>query len=254
MTVRADLHAAIRWTKRALGMLAHQQTGTGPASAPTSSVSLDACVPRLEAVLLVADLFEQAGHIDSALTYTSEAVSIARISPRAINSIVLLHSLRIWYRAGSLRLISCVSDLLNDEMDLGLPEEKQDDVTDSVRAATKCLANLLNIGIDPEMSSKAIHASIPSLASTQVALQYRHVRYVEPEGPHGLSWDYALHGPLPQLGGGSSQPSLLPRVYRTLTRGCIQGVARDKRFNYNSSLLLFPASRVRHRGRQEEGV
>ena len=149
MTVRADHHAGIRWTKRALGMLSHHKMGAASQSnGSVISVALDACVPRLEAVLLVADLFEQAGHLEAALTYTSEAVSIAKVSPRAVNSIVLLHSLRIWYRAGSLRLISCVSDLLNDEMELGLPEEKRDDVTSSVRAATKYLARLLNIGID----------------------------------------------------------------------------------------------------------
>ena len=82
MTVRADHHAGIRWTKRALGMLSHHKMGvTSQSSGGVTSVSLDACVPRLEAVLLVADLFEQAGHIESRLTYTSEAVSIAKVKP-----------------------------------------------------------------------------------------------------------------------------------------------------------------------------
>ena len=57
--------------------------------------------------------------------------------------------------------------LLNDEMELGLPEEKRDDVTSSVRAATKCLARLLDIGIDPEIASSSIHESAPSLESIE---------------------------------------------------------------------------------------
>ena len=45
-----------------------------------------------------------------------------------------------------------------------------------MRAATKCLAKLLDLGIDPEVASKDTPASVPSLESIQETLQYRHTR------------------------------------------------------------------------------
>jgi hypothetical protein len=166
MCVWARHHSALRFTKRALSLLACDKSRGGG----LMTVTAEAAMPRLEAVLLVAELFEQSGQIDSSLAYISEAVSIAKVSPRAANSVVLLHSLRIWHRAGSLRLISCVSDLLNDE-EL-LPGEQHDEVTVRVREATAVLSGLLNIGIEAGGSCSSTQAR--SLEDEDAVLGYRH--------------------------------------------------------------------------------
>jgi len=164
MIASGDLRSSSFWAKRALSMtnLPNLRTCILPGDA---RCCLETTLPRLEAVILTAEVYEMSGSLDSALSYVSEAVAMAKLGSRALCSIVSLHTLRIWHRTGSLRLVSCLQDMLSvDEFSL---QDAHDDVTKACRAVAACLGPL----IAPEDDD---HVELPSVSEALAKLSFRY--------------------------------------------------------------------------------
>lgn len=174
---------AVKWARRALGAA---QTSS-PSSSSTSSahsdtpnvlsVGLETALPRLEAVLLLAETQEQAGNLEAALACTAEALALARMGSRALRSACALPCLRLWERTGSARLTTAASDVLYQ--DPHSIEELRDDVTASARDAVRCLSWLLQLDLEEETQLnstvyKQCRANQKHPEKLSKMLQYRH--------------------------------------------------------------------------------
>ena len=111
----------------------------------------DRCLPRLEALTMKAELFEQTGNFEKCLTYMSDAKALAKSISQTMVNLVAVQYIRIWHRLRSDRLTSAVSDLVSGcEYDSGMgmnggvgleysAEKNHDDVSKLILKAAKCL-------------------------------------------------------------------------------------------------------------------
>ena len=68
---------------------------------------------KVNGLLFVAELYDHCGNVDNCLSYISEAVSLAKYcESSSLSSIVSLHTIRIWYRLSSPRVVSLVQDVM----------------------------------------------------------------------------------------------------------------------------------------------
>ncbi|KAJ1432504.1 peptidase family C50-domain-containing protein [Ochromonadaceae sp. CCMP2298] len=154
--------AAFPWAR-----LAYTHTTAPDASAPASAAastsasasasSLDVLRARCEALLLLAELQDHCGNLDGAAAYVVEAIAIAKgVGAAALGSVVSLHTVRIWYRAGSPRLVALVHDMLEHEGYGGYgvygygAAEQRDEQTQRARGAVRTLTRLFDLTQEQE--------------------------------------------------------------------------------------------------------
>lgn len=135
------------WIRKALNMiLPLSDTVLGP------GFSLDIALPRLEGVLLLAEVHEQCGNIDSTLAYISEAYATSKLGSNALHNIVSLHCMRIWYRMDSARFSLALEELCQVDNESNNMEHLYDDVSKSIKKAARCLSSLLLLNEDDKYS------------------------------------------------------------------------------------------------------
>lgn len=99
--------AAHKWSRRALSLLSKGNQKEDPnlsisrhsvsSSSDHKSAGLSTILPRMEALLLSSDIYEQVGNIETAVSLLADALALAQSHPSAIMTrIYNLHSLRIW--------------------------------------------------------------------------------------------------------------------------------------------------------------
>jgi hypothetical protein len=171
-----DHQKAYTWVRKSLAYMA--PAGGSSSSADKrgnlgmggSCLSLDKCLPRLEGLLLSADLYEQTGNRESCLSYISEATSISKTTSKAFSSIVAMHSLRLWQRMRSSRFASALNELSEDAGDNeDSVDAFTDDVSNQIKSACKVLAGLLSTEV--QVNGEHNHSS------TLDHLQYRHLNH-----------------------------------------------------------------------------
>lgn len=174
-----DHQKAYIWVRKSLAYMAPAGGGSsfsdkrGKLGLGGSCLSLDKCLPRLEGLLLSADLYEQTGNRESCLSYISEATSISKTTSKAFSSIVAIHSLRLWQRMGSSRFASALNELLEDAGDTkDSMDDFTDDVSKQIKSACMVLAGLLSTSeADVQVNGENHHSS------TLDHLQYRHLNH-----------------------------------------------------------------------------
>ena len=87
-----------------------------------SHLSADLVPLALEAVLLLAELHEHTGNVDSCLSYISEATALTKVQDRdseesctvlsTYHNLVTLHTVRVWFRISSPRFQSYLEETL----------------------------------------------------------------------------------------------------------------------------------------------
>ena len=83
-------------------------------------LNLDVVSLLLEVVIILVEIQELVGNLDSCLSYLSEAIALTKVhslserfmTVTAHRNIVYLHALRIWYRTFSSRLLSSIEEVL----------------------------------------------------------------------------------------------------------------------------------------------
>ena len=148
--------AALKWARRALGAATQgnqadkskDEESADNGRPGTLAVGLETAVVRLDALLLLAEQLEQVGSLDAALACAAEALAVARLGSRALQSGCAVPLLRMWERTGSSRLTTAVSEILYQSPHS--VEELRDDVTVAARDAVRCLAWLLQLDAEDE--------------------------------------------------------------------------------------------------------
>jgi hypothetical protein len=118
------------WAKKAFEFLPIKRSGQAEVASKSASrlievenlhVSAEFVLPMIEATLLLAEVHEHNGHLDSCLTYLSEAVALTRAPSHCnerdvviptLSNLVSLHALRIWFRIASPKFQSCLDDIV----------------------------------------------------------------------------------------------------------------------------------------------
>eukprot|EP01036_Dinobryon_divergens_P025541 gene25541-34098_t len=122
-----------------------------------SHLSADLVPLVLEAVLLLAELHEHTGNVDSCLSYISEAIALTKVQDRDTESctvlttyhnLVTLHAVRIWFRLSSPRFLSYLEETLIVE-DQNRTSMK-DDISNRGRQVLWSIADSLNLDIDKD--------------------------------------------------------------------------------------------------------
>ena len=99
----------------------HAKPGSKVLGGIPSHLSADLVPLVLEAVLLLAELHEHTGNVDSCLSYISEATALTKVHDRDTESctvlttyhnLVTLHAVRIWFRVSSPRFLSYLEETL----------------------------------------------------------------------------------------------------------------------------------------------
>jgi len=127
-----DVQQSYVWAKRTFDYIPRQNTRTTASlnhledkhrskllSDALTVSSSDVVLPILESVILLAELHDHSGNLDSCLSYLSEAVALTKSSHSpnssitSLNRIVSLHSMRIWWRLSSPKLDLCLEGLLS---------------------------------------------------------------------------------------------------------------------------------------------
>jgi hypothetical protein len=107
---------------------------------------VEAIWPRLEAILVIAEIYEQSGDVEKALCYTSELVAMSKCGFSALGLVAELHCLRIWHRLRSNRLELCLEGLR--EVDENCVDAMINDVGKLTRKEAAAIASLLGIDDD----------------------------------------------------------------------------------------------------------
>jgi hypothetical protein len=133
--------------------------------------SSESILVKVEALIIMGELFEVAGLVDNAASYLSEASAVIKAAESftALKSIIDFHACRTWFRAGSSRFLLTIMGLAEqDTSKTGLPAYESDQVTKRLRAAAVVLLQLLNVETD--------ETSAPiNMSSAANILGYRHI-------------------------------------------------------------------------------